>query len=305
MSKTPLDTLATSYSKSRFSGEIGKRIELAVNCHDCDDIPKIEDAGQTCSGGGEYQLMHNGLKILTGQYHGEWMTEIIRRTRGHHEPQEEKAFYTVLKSLSPGSVMVELGSYWSYYSMWFQKELGSTVNYMIEPNVEKLTTGQRNFKLNGMEGTFLNAFVGLTKQKNSIFTDWDGTQTETPQISIDEFVREYDIHHIDLLHADIQGSEYDMLRGGKAAIADKRIKYFFISTHGYQHEKCLAFLARYGYQVICSHTIAESYSGDGLIVARAEKYDGVQFIDISKRYVPAWQRWSHYCRLKVKQLLTD
>ena len=187
--------------------------------------------------------------------------------------------------------------------MWFQKELENTVNYMIEPNAAKLEVGKRNFALNGMEGTFLRASVGSTNQKHSMFTDWDGTQIEVPQICIDDFMREYGIHHIDLLHVDIQGAEYDMLRGGKAAISDQKIRYFFISTHGYQHENCLDFLQSHGYQTICSHTIAESYSGDGLIVARAEKYSGSDFIDISKRRVPVWQRWSYYLRSRARHLL--
>ena len=57
------------------------------------------------------QVMHNGLVIEAGCYHGEWMTEVIRRLRGHHEPQEELAFYTLVEQLradTPAPVMVEL-----------------------------------------------------------------------------------------------------------------------------------------------------------------------------------------------------
>ena len=56
------------------------------------------------------------------------MTNIIEILKGHHEPQEEFAFFQVLEQLrrnpSPwgNPRMIELGSFWAYYSMWFLKE---------------------------------------------------------------------------------------------------------------------------------------------------------------------------------------
>jgi len=35
----------------------------------------------------DMQIMHNGILIKRGSYHGEWMSEIIQKLRGHHEPQ--------------------------------------------------------------------------------------------------------------------------------------------------------------------------------------------------------------------------
>lgn len=294
-----------SENSSGFSSDIVERIEFAVRCQDCQDIPKVPNAGQVYDEGTAHQVMHNGLKVLKGRYHGDWMTELISRTRGHHEPQEEKAFYKVLESLSPGSVMVELGSFWAYYSMWFHKRIENATNYLIEPTVGKLEIGKANFALNNMEGTFLNAFVGAKAEAHSTFTDWDGARLKLRQLCIDDFMREYDISCIDLLHADIQGAEYEMLRGATEAIADQRIKYFFISTHGHQHDRCLRLLERNRYRIICAHTIAESVSGDGLIVARAEAHEGVESIEISKRHVPAWERLSFYLRTQLRQIISD
>ena len=68
--------------------------------------------------------MHNGLLIFEGCYYGGWTTEIIRGLSGHHEPQEEPCFAEMLRMLaasehSSSPFMVELGSFWAYYSMWF------------------------------------------------------------------------------------------------------------------------------------------------------------------------------------------
>src|SRR3954453_5900044 len=95
-------------------------IALTVACLDADALPKVEGAGDVHDG---VQVMHNGVRVVEGGYYGEWMTEVIRRLRGHHEPQEEVAFHSVLERLSttcgPSPAMLELGAFWAYYSLWF------------------------------------------------------------------------------------------------------------------------------------------------------------------------------------------
>jgi hypothetical protein len=61
------------------------------------------------------QIMHNGLRVVAGGYYGDWMTRIIERLHGHHEPQEEAVFHEILKLLPPDATMLELGGFWSYY----------------------------------------------------------------------------------------------------------------------------------------------------------------------------------------------
>jgi hypothetical protein len=72
-----------------------KRVDLITSCRDTDIIPRVEGAGQTFGENDEFQRMHNGLIVRRGGYHGDWMTEIIRILRGHHEPQEEKVIASV------------------------------------------------------------------------------------------------------------------------------------------------------------------------------------------------------------------
>jgi len=93
------------------------RIELTTSCHDADYIPKVKNAGEVEGKNGlRHQVMHNGIRVVYGGYHGDWMAEIIKVLRGHHEPQEEKAFFEILRYVSEGGTMIELGSYWAYYS---------------------------------------------------------------------------------------------------------------------------------------------------------------------------------------------
>jgi FkbM family methyltransferase len=245
-------------------GEL-ERIKITLSCGDCEDIPKVHNAGKIVDG---HQIMHNGLKVVHGGYHGDWMAEIIKSLHGHHEPQEEKAFYEILKDVSMGGVMIECGSNWSYYSAWFNKSVEDATNIMIEPTNKKLEVGKKNFEANNMKGIFENAFVGRNAINNAKFVDWDRKVYNIDQVCIDDIVDRYNLDKVDIVHADIQGAELEMLYGSIKSIAKNKIRYFIISTHGdVIHDYCERFLRTHGFYIICDHTIAQSYSADGLIVA--------------------------------------
>lgn len=264
---------------------MNKRVKTATSCKDCDYIPKIKNAGKSFSetkNSKSYQLMHNGVKVRLGGYHEGWMKKIISELKGHHEPQEEKVFYEVLKRIAPGSTMIELGSFWAYYSCWFNKVVDRAKNYLIEPNIDKLNLGKENFKLNCLYGEFTHAFVGRESKDIDVFSDWDGKEYKIPKLSIDDFVTTNNIGRVHILHSDIQGVEFEMLEGCSKLLSNHLIDYLFISTHGDQHEKCLRLLRDFQYKLIASHTISESYSGDGLIVCHSNRVPDLK-VEVSKR----------------------
>jgi hypothetical protein len=239
------------------------RIELTASCRDTEEIPKIRDAGMVfCNAAGEaIQLMHNGVKVIADGYYGHFNSEIVQKLRGHHEPQEERVFYEILKLVEPGSVMIEVGAYWSYYSLWFHQSIPNAVNYVVEPIAENLELGKRNFALNDFQAHFVHALVGETQLRES----------EPPTITVDGFVKKQGLTKVEILHADIQGHEYAMLLGTTDSLQNKLVRFLFVSTHGFKiHAKCLGFLRKRRYKIIAEHTPGESYSVDGLIVACAD-----------------------------------
>src|SRR5438067_3750003 len=137
------------------------RIALTVACRDTDAILKVEDAGVVRDG---VQVMHNGVRVVEGGYYGEWMTEVIRRLRGHHEPQEEVAFHSVIERLAatagPSPAMLELGAFWAYYSLWFLHRNPGGRAFLVEPDPAYLEIERRNIELNDFDATFLQAAVG-------------------------------------------------------------------------------------------------------------------------------------------------
>jgi len=255
-----------------------QRIEMTTSCRDTDDIPKVKNAGSIERVKGvEVQVLHNGIVVEKDGYVGPWMTKIIHELKGHHEPQEEVAFYEVLKRLHEGSTMIELGSYWAYYSLWFNKSIKDARNICCEPDPKNRKLGERNAALNGVHGVeFISAAAGSRHgEKVKISLDSDATQEVEVQVaSIDGLVAEKKLKKIDILHLDVQGVELDVLEGARESIEDGRIRFIFVSTHHYifsksakTHIDCLNFIKSLGGHIISSHTVPESFSGDGLIVA--------------------------------------
>lgn len=280
-----LDTINYLNSLIPNGTQLRKRVLTAICCDDCRMLPKVEKAGKLFSeeDGLEYQLMHNGLKIVKDCYYGSWMTTLIQLLQGHHEPQEEKAFYEVLAYMPANAVMLELGSYWGYYSMWFQRQVPGAQNFLIEPDPKNLIIGQKNFALNNMKGFFTRAMIGTTSKASQPFTDWDFHTYEVKQVCIDDFAAENSIPFIHILHSDIQGAEVDMLKGCQRLIGEKRIGYFFISTHRGKHEECCRILVEGGYEILVSVTREESFTADGLIVAKLPLIKGPSCLEVSKR----------------------
>jgi len=260
------------------------RIKMTVSCRDCDYIPKVKGAGAfKVVGGKEYQIMHNGVLAEAGGYFGDWMSEIITKLQGHHEPQEEKLFYEILKLLPPGSTMIELGSFWAYYSIWFNKTIPRATNYCCEPDPENLKLGERNAKVNKTKNmNFIQSAAGKSDGLIINF-ELEGENRKPISVStksIDGIMKQYNPRRFDIVHMDVQGAELSALEGAEVSIRSGKVRFVLISTHHYlisgdvlMHEKCLALIKKWGGHVITEHAIHESYSGDGLILASFFKED--------------------------------
>ena len=253
------------------------RIALATRCRDCDAVPKVVDAGAVVEqpDGTRVQIMHNGLKVIEDGYCGAWMTELIARCRGHHEPQEECLFDALTSVLPPDATMIELGSNWAYYACWFLNGWPNRRAVLLEPDPANRQVGDRNLALNGIAATVLDGFVGAEPGPPQPFqTERSGT-LDLRRYSVPELADSYGLATVDLLHCDVQGAETDALTGCLPLFRAGRIRWVVVSTHVHQisgdcltHPKCLNILRRAGAIIEAEHSPAESFSGDGLIVAR-------------------------------------
>ncbi|WP_022668259.1 FkbM family methyltransferase [Desulfospira joergensenii] len=249
-----------------------QRVKLVCEAPDNEFIDRVPNAGLIQKG---KQIMHNGLRINAGSYYGFEEAILMHANRGVHEPQEERVFQAVLQEMAPGSVMVELGAFWSFYSMWFNKNVTNARNFMLEPDEFNLESGKNNFKLNSMCGEFRHCGIG---EESGVMPNG------VPTVCIDDFVRKEGIDHIHLLHADIQGYELDMLRGAKNLFNSKSVDWVFISTHGEElHSNCLIELRKFDYLIVAGVRPLESYSVDGIIVAKRNRIGGIDRMNLSLR----------------------
>lgn len=270
------------------------RVLMTLDCADSDRLPKVDGAGEVLDlDGTAVQRMHNGLLIEEGCYYGPWMTEIIRSLHGHHEPQEEVVFAAVLDRLvatDEAPTMVEMGAFWSYYTMWFLQGAGEAGRAVgIEPDPAYLETGRRNLALNGLTATLLPGAVGDEPGAPVQFrTESTGEVVEVPQYDLASLMTETDLEHVGLLMVDIQGFETLLLRRAVEQLRAGVVRFLVVSTHHHlisgdalTHQRALDLLVDAGAHVIAEHTVAESYSGDGLIAVSFDERDRDLHVDVS------------------------
>ena len=259
------------FPKYKLTSYWQQRISTVKASDDNQRLTQVPDAGKVFK---DHQLLHNGLKITLGSYYDYGNTHLLIENKGVHEPQEEYAFAEILPFIPAKGTMMELGSYWAFYSMWFSSQIPNAQNLMIEPDPHKMNFGKLNFKLNRLSGTFDLGFIA----------DQNNLKPNIPYYSVDYLMKKHDIKHLNILHSDIQGFELKMLEGSKAAMQNQKIDFFFISTHSNElHGACMEKLKSNQYQILCDANLDESFSVDGLIVAKRLGARGPEQINISKK----------------------
>lgn len=204
----------------------------------------VDNSGLVC--------LHNGVLVpITGELaYYEDFSSILILNRGVHEPLEEFVFQELLKKLGPEPSMLELGAYWSHYSMWLKSLRPKSSVTMVEPDAHNIEVGKHNFALNGLSGQFIRAEVS------------------EQGFSVDAFLSRLN-GRLTILHADIQGYEKEMLYGARNSLSNRAIDFLFVSTHSESlHADCLGQIASAGYVVeVESAPDKHSTSYDGFIFA--------------------------------------
>ena len=274
-----------------------RRIELTTSCRDADELPRVVGAGEFSTHlGHEIQLMHNGVRVVRGGYYGEWMAEIIQRLKGVHEPQEEKAVAAVFSRLAADTrpeaplVCVELGSFWAYYSLWFLDVFNDGRVVCLEPDPNFMSVGVANFALNNRTATFLSGAIGSPAGGTLDFVaESDGATRPTRLYTLDSLMGEAKLAHIDVLFVDIQGAEIALLESSQDLLRSGAVRFVVVSTHDMDatgspmtHRHAEALLRSAGAHIVCEHSVSESVSADGLIVASFDPVDIDMAVEISR-----------------------
>jgi len=257
---------------------------MTLRCHDCDQIPKVADAGRIVLEEDQLvQVMHNGLRVVAGGYHGDWMAHIIRGLRGHHEPQEELVFHALLKFARHNSLIVELGSFWAYYTLWYLHEVPGSRAICVEPDPSHMAIGRKNACLNHLQDRieFIEGWVGGTSDLPvTLRCESTGELRTLPCFDMNRVAATAPDKIIELLHIDAQGVELDFIESMAERVRLGGIRFLVVSTHhasisssSTTHRDCLHAIAELGGVILVEHSVQASFSGDGLIAASFLPHD--------------------------------
>src|SRR5580765_2967273 len=94
------------------------RVNRLLACPENASFPRVSNAGRMRDG---LLVMHNGIDVDPKSFYGIYGQLLLHCNRGVHEPQEELIFGRILSEQRANAVMLELGAYWSFYSLWFHQ----------------------------------------------------------------------------------------------------------------------------------------------------------------------------------------
>jgi len=237
-------------------------------------IPRCRHAGKLVQNG-EVVVMFNGIVVTTYGYYGGF-SRILQLNAGVHEAGEELLWGEIINRMSPGATVVEFGSYWAYYSVWFARAVPNARVFAIEAVAQNMQVGQENARLNGVEGKidWTTGFVD---------TGFWATFSATKGIS-----------EVDAMLVDIQGFEMKLVPDLVNAISRGalKVKYIVIGTHGQDiHLACLRWIRQAGLRVVASSDHFQTFFVDGVIVATtvSEAEGGIPFTALGSRQTsPTW-----------------
>jgi len=128
-----------------------------------------------------------------------------------------------IKSETP--IMIELGAFWSLWSIIFRKKYPKGKTIIVEGDLEKLNVGINNLSLNDINNVtyYHNTIYG--EKSNTLFSE------DIKDIKLSEIINSIISDKIDLIHMDIQGSEIYAIDDIINLILNNKLSYSIIATH--------------------------------------------------------------------------
>lgn len=153
---------------------------------------------------------------------------------------EVKEINFIRRTLRPGDIVLDIGANGGIYSIIASKCVGSTGHvYAFEPSSREVELLQRNIEQNSLKNvTIIERAVGdnTTDVRFAIAKDGglnalvDNKRPDqkiekweyVPMISIDEFMNEFSLDHIDFIKVDVEGAEHLVFKGAKKLLKSRK-----------------------------------------------------------------------------------
>jgi hypothetical protein len=185
----------------------------------------------------------------------------VRAFPGSGPPEdniEEFASFTHLIHLisnKQNPCMVELGCHWAMSSLLFRNIYPDGKNILLEPDLCNLSIGRMNFHLNNFDcdSVWGSVFPGdpSTDPLDSGFVP-DLNPRSRPIDFTEGVYKKFKLQNIDVLHMDIQGSEFPLIKYlHESNYLNKIVKSTFIATHNIkEHHEIVDILKSNDFKIV-------------------------------------------------------
>jgi FkbM family methyltransferase len=212
----------------------------------------------------------NGLRLV-------WNPEDVRTVPNillHHREYEADELDALARAARHCRVVIDVGANVGWYSLHLARWLADRGGriYAMEPVPDTFRALARNIELNGLQDAivatnagfgsearmisfFVPAFTGsVAASQRQLFPGEANREVVCRLTTLDDFVEEQGIARVDLIKADVEGAEIDVLRGARRTLERDRPVLFlemlrkWAAAFGYHPNDIIALLREYGYR---------------------------------------------------------
>lgn len=191
---------------------------------------------------------------------------------GSYEKDES---FLVFQMIEDGNIILDVGANVGWYSIQLAKRYKHAVIHAFEPIPSTFTVLKKNIELNNIPNVTLhNLALGGGEGKTDFFYFQGGSavasrvnllnhskasKVECKITTLDSVVKHFNLQKIDFLKCDVEGSEFDVIKGGLQSIS-KLLPIIYIELYhgwcekfGYEPNEVVEFLRKLGYQCFTIH----------------------------------------------------
>lgn len=217
------------------------------------------------------------VPVLQGELRGmRWIVGASRHVcwLGSYEIQKQTE---VANHLKPGDVFYDVGANVGFYTLLASKAVGKQGQvYAFEPFPRNIPYIQQHVTLNKLQNVTVYEMAIADHDGLTHFQQGDNNSHTTGKVSdngtlavkvaaLDSLVFKEGLRPPNIIKIDVEGGEYDVLRGAERLLTEKS-PIIFLATHGSQiHQQCVELLTKINYKI---ETFPSADGGGELIATK-------------------------------------
>lgn len=199
------------------------------------------------------------VPILMGRLKGKkWVisSSNIECALGTYEYKKHILF---AKEISISDVVYDIGAHAGFYTLLASEIVGFKGSVVaFEPLPQNFFYLKKHVEINQTSNVIINNvavtnFIGVSSFRlvGNTYTGRldDNGEIEVETISLNDFVLKNPDLIPDCIKIDVEGSEYDVLKGASHIISNNKPKIFLATHNEFIHKKCVDFLKSYNYNL--------------------------------------------------------